>query len=90
MDNADRVQQAYTSTIEHFIQTGRAPHFTELAATMGVSPDEARDFQRQAAEATPGCWMSHDTDYVASFGPFSNIPTQYLVTVDGEQKWYAQ
>lgn len=90
MADADLVQQAYTSTLKHFIQTGRAPHFTELAATMGVSPDEAKDFQRQAAEAAIGSWISHDTDYVGSFAPFSNTPTHYLVTVDGEQKWYGQ
>jgi len=35
-------------------------------------------------------WLVPDTDYIASFAPFSNIPTQYLVSVDGQQRWYAQ
>jgi hypothetical protein len=34
--------------------------------------------------------MVPDTDYIASFAPFSSVPTQYLVSVDGEQRWYAQ
>ena len=30
------------------------------------------------------------TDYIASFPPFNLQPTQYLVSIDGEQRWYAQ
>jgi hypothetical protein len=83
-------QQAYTHIQQHFIASGRAPHFAELAAALGINVEEARRVQREAAEAGVGCWISHDTDYIASWAPFSNIPTQYLVTVAGEQKWYAQ
>jgi hypothetical protein len=53
-------------------------------------PDEARDVQREAAEAAVACWLVQDTDYIESWAPFSNIPTHYLVTVEGEQKWYGQ
>ena len=28
--------------------------------------------------------------YIVSFAPFHNLPTQYRITVDGEQKWFAQ
>jgi len=31
-----------------------------------------------------------DTDYISSFAPFSNLPTQYRVSIGGEQKWFAQ
>jgi hypothetical protein len=84
------VQRAYTSVLEHFVQTGRAPHYTELAHTLGVEPDEARDLQREAAKAGVGCWFVQDTDYIESWAPFYNAPTQYRVTVEGEQKWYGQ
>lgn len=84
------VQKAYTAVVEHFIKTGRAPHYTELAETLGLLPDEARDVQRQAAEAAVACWFVSDTDYIESWAPFSNVPTPYLVSVDGEQKWYGQ
>ena len=83
-------QQAYTSILQHFIQTGRAPHYTKLAHTLGVSPDEARELQREAAKDGVGCWFVQDTDYIESWAPFYNAPTQYLVTVEGEQKWYGQ
>jgi hypothetical protein len=90
MIDAGLVQQAYTGIQQHFIKTGRAPHFTELASMLGIMPDEARVVQRAAAEAGVGCWMSPDTDYIGSWAPFSNIPTQYLVTIEGQQRWYAQ
>jgi Alkylmercury lyase len=84
------VQQAYTTVLRHLVMTGRAPHYTELAAVLGLKPDEARKAQRKAAESALGCWFAGDTDYVESWAPFSNLPTQYLVTIKGEQKWYGQ
>ncbi len=84
------VQKAYTSIVEHFIKTGRAPHYTELAETLGLRPDEARDVQHKAAEASVACWFVQETDYIESWAPFSNVPTHYRVTVKGEQKWYGQ
>lgn len=88
--NETLVQRAYANILEHLVKTGRAPHFTELATALEIVPDEARDVQQRAADAGVGCWISHDTDYIASWAPFSNIPTQYLVTIEGKQKWYAQ
>ena len=84
------LQQAYTAVIEHFVKTGRAPHYTELAETLGVPPEEARQIQRKAADASIACWFVKETDYVESWAPFSNVPTNYLVTIKGEQKWYGQ
>ena len=90
MADAILVQKAYTAIVEHFIETGRAPHYTELAETLGLRPDAARDVQRQAAAASVACWFVQDTDYIESWAPFSNVPTHYRVTVRGEQKWYGQ
>lgn len=84
------VQKAYTAVEEHFMKTGRAPHYTELAAIMGIQPEEARQTQHKAADSSIACWFAKDTDYVESWAPFSNVPTNYLVTINGEQKWYGQ
>lgn len=83
-------QRAYTAVVEHFMKSGRAPHYAELAATLGLRPEEARQVQHKAAESSIGCWFVKDTDYVESCAPFSNVPTHYLVTIKGEQKWYGQ
>jgi hypothetical protein len=31
-----------------------------------------------------------NTDYVGSFPPFNNLPIQYRITIDGQQKWFGQ
>lgn len=92
MAEQSMAQVAFTAILRHFVETGRAPHYTELADSIGVGVDEARDLQRAAAEAAPAqtCWLAHDTDHIESWAPFSNVPTHYLVSVDGIQKWYGQ
>ena len=40
-------------------------------------------------KAYPISWLHPDTDYIASFPPLNNLPTQYRVTVRGAQRWFA-
>ena len=82
------VREAYLATLKHFIEEGRAPHYTELSHILGVKPEIALQRQRDAAGVGIGSWMSDNTDYVEAWSPFSNIPTQHLISVDGEQRWY--
>jgi len=90
MEESVLIQRAYTAILEHFKMTGRAPHFTELAGILDVQPEEARQIQHKAAVSALACWFVKDTDYIESWAPFSNVPTHYLVTIDGNQKWYGQ
>ncbi len=90
MEETTSVQRAYTAVVEHFVKTGRAPHYIELAATLRLRPEEARQVQHKAAESSIACWFIKDTDYVESWAPFSNIPNHFLVTIKGDQKWYGQ
>jgi hypothetical protein len=92
MTSENMTQRAFTTILEHFVATGRAPHYTELSDLLGIGVQEAREVQRAAVEASPiaGCWMAHDTDHIESWAPFSNIPTHYLISVDGIQRWYGQ
>ena len=55
MEETTLVQRAYTAVVDHFIKTGRAPHYTKLAATLGLSPEEARQVQHKAAESSLAC-----------------------------------
>ncbi|MCG6533174.1 MAG: hypothetical protein L7F78_00490 [Syntrophales bacterium LBB04] len=90
MEKTPLVQQAYTAVVDKLVKTGRAPHYSELAATLGLPLEEARQIQHKAAESAIACWFVKDTDYIESWAPFSNVPTHYLVTIKGEQKWYGQ
>jgi hypothetical protein len=35
----------------------------------------------------PG-WLYPNTDYIATFPPFSSQPTQYRISVEDKQKWF--
>jgi len=91
MSDRSLAQRAYTTILEHFVEHGRGPHYTELSVALGISTEEARQAQVAAIEGSRiGCWNSPHTDYIGSWAPFSNTPTQYLISVDGIQKWYGQ
>jgi hypothetical protein len=92
MTEQNLTQRAFTTILEHFVDTGRAPHYAELADALDIRSEEAREVQRAAVEAAPlaSCWLVRDTDYIESWAPFSNVPTHYLISVDGIQKWYGQ
>jgi hypothetical protein len=81
----------YHAIISGIVRDGRAPHYSELATHLGLPPDQAREALRDVVgTGVPGVWLHPGTDYIASFAPFSNIPTQYPISVEGEQKWYGQ
>ena len=90
MSDNPSVQQIYTTVLQHFIKTGRAPHFTELASNLKIDPDQAKRLQHAAADAGVGSWFIKGADYVECWAPFSNVPTHHLIEVNGEQKWYGQ
>ncbi len=92
MSDDSLIQRAYTSVLEHFIEHGRAPHYVELAQLLDIRIDDARVLIRDTASSDPiaSCWLSHDTDYIESWAPFSNIPTHNIISVNGMQKWYGQ
>lgn len=72
------------------VETGRAPHYAELAPALGLTIEQGRRLLLDVMQAYPIGWLHPDTDYVASFPPLNSLPTQYRITVGGEQKWFAQ
>jgi len=91
MSSPNLLDKTYTIIIKRMIRTGQAPHYTEIAAELGVPVEDGRKaLQDLVSVGIPGIWLAPDTDYIGSFAPFSNLPTQYRITVDGEQKWFGQ
>ena len=68
-----------------FIETGRALHFTELGAAMGLAPEAGKALLHDLMGSGVPSWLHPDTDYVVSLGPFNNMPTQYRISVNGEK-----
>lgn len=83
------LDNAYATIMNAIVQTGHAPHYAELAGTLGVTPDHSRDLMHQLCAMTPG-WMHPETDWLASFPPFNVQPTQYRITIDDKHGWYGQ
>jgi hypothetical protein len=90
MFDLNMLDRAYSNTMQGFITTGRAPHYTELATALGLSMEEGRQLLRELMQSGIPAWQHPGTDYVVSFAPFHNLPTQYRISIDGQQKWFAQ
>jgi hypothetical protein len=84
------LDKAFYNIMQRLIKTGQAPHHTEMANDLGISMEEGRQIFHELMEAGVPGWIHPQTDWIASFPPFNNQPTQYRLTIDGEQKWFAQ
>ncbi len=84
------MDQAFQRIMRGLVDTGRAPHYAELARALGLPVEEGRALLRDVMAAYPIGWLHPETDYIASFPPLNNLPTQYRITVRGEQRWFAQ
>ena len=89
MADAQFLAKLYHTTLSAIVRDGRAPHYSQLGNELGVSPEEARVALRELAAGVPAIWL-HEGDLIASFAPFSNIPTHIDVSVDGAKRWYGQ
>jgi len=89
LTDSQLLARAYHTLMSGFVREGRAPHYIELAVSLGLSPREALQVQRDLTASGLPIWTHPDTDHLAAASPFSNIPTPYRVTVGGQQRWYA-
>lgn len=84
------LDRTFQIIMRRLIETGQAPHYTEIAAELGLPVEEGRKALHDLFfPGFPG-WFLPNTDYISSFAPFSNLPTQYRITIDGRQKWFGQ
>ncbi len=90
MTDARTLDRAFQFIMRRFADTGRGPHYTELAKAFGLPVEEGRQRLHDVVKAFSPSWLHPETDYLVSFPPFHSLPTQYRVTVDGQQKWFAQ
>ncbi len=89
MAELELLDRGYSAIMSAVIDSGRAPHFTELAAELEIEIEAARELVHELVGMTPG-WVHPGTDLLASFPPLNMQPTQYQVTIDGQGGWYAQ
>lgn len=90
MSEPTQLDRAFSFIMKRMMKTGQAPFYTEIAAELGVSVEEGRKALHALFGMGTAAWVFPNTDYIASFSPFSNLPTQYRITIDGQQKWFGQ
>ncbi len=90
MADSDQLDRTFHFIMQHFVGTGRAPHFTDIAREFDVSPADGQRLLHDVMALGLPNWLFPDTDLIVSFAPFNNLPTHYRVSVDGEQNWFAQ
>ena len=91
MADLQTLDRGFHFIMGRLVETGVAPHYSEFAAALGLGVEEGRELFREVVEGGyHSAWFYPDTDYITSFAPFNNLPTQYRISVDGEQKWFAQ
>lgn len=90
MADTELLDRAYHFITRTFVETGRAPHFTEVARELDLPVEEGREALHDLAASGIPMWVHPGTDHIASIAPFSSLPTHYRITVEGEQRWYGQ
>lgn len=84
------LDKTFNLIMRRMVATGQAPHYTELAAELGLGVEEGRQALHELFQAGVPGWLFPNTDYICSFAPFNNLPTQYRISVEGQQKWFGQ
>ena len=70
MNSPSLLDKTYHVIIKRLVETGQAPHYTEIATELGLSVEEARGvLQNLMSKGIPGIWLFPDTDYISSFAP---------------------
>jgi len=90
MDDAAQLDETYHFIMSVLVERGQAPHFTEIASKFAISVEEGKQRLHNLMAARLPNWLFPETDLITSFAPFHNLPTQYRVSIDGTQRWFAQ
>ena len=90
MSESTLLDKTFHVIMKCMVETGQAPHYTEIASELGVPVEEGRKVLHDLFKAGIPGWLFPETDFITSFAPFNNLPTQYRIAVDGQQKWFAQ
>ena len=91
MEGKGQLDKTFHYIMGTFVERGYAPHYTEIAHKFGSKPDEGRKLLHDLIDTrVMATWLYPMTDLIVSFAPFNNLPNQYRISVEGQQKWFGQ
>ena len=84
------MDSAYNFIIKRLVDTGQAPHYSELANHLSLGIDDGRNVLHDLVESSGAVRLQSEAELIDAVPPFSSIPTQYRISVDGQQQWFGQ
>jgi hypothetical protein len=90
MSQSSQLDRTFSFILKRMVETGQAPFYTEIAAELAVSVEEGRKVLHGVFGAGIPGWVFPNTSYIVSCAFFNNLPTQYRITIEGQQKWFGQ
>jgi hypothetical protein len=68
MTETSRMDKTFHIIMKRLVETGQAPHYTEIASVLGVSTEDGRKAVHElfSLPMFPG-WLYPNTDYITSF-----------------------
>ncbi len=90
MSQPSQMDKTYSFILTRMVETGQAPFYTEIASELGVGMEEGKKALHDLMAAGIPGWLYPNTSYIVSFAPFNHLPTQYRITIEGQQKWFGQ
>jgi hypothetical protein len=90
MSQSSQLDRTFSFILKRMVETGQAPFYTEIAAELSVSVEEGRKALHSLLGTGIPAWVFPNTSYITSFAPFNNLPTQYRITIEGQQKWFGE
>ena len=69
MNEQSIFDKTYHFILKKMVQTGHAPHYTEIAAELEVSMEAGRRVLHDLFSQGMAAWLSPNTDFIASFAP---------------------
>ncbi|MFQ5693855.1 MAG: organomercurial lyase, partial [Nitrospinota bacterium] len=88
VDVSENTRRVRKLIVDSFVQTGRAPNVGEIGKNLNLSRHTVLEALRELPRMDT-FWLERGTENIRILSPFSNIPTPYRVSVDGEGRWFA-
>ena len=89
MSEPTLMDRTFNVIMRHLVETGQAPHYTEIATELGIPMPEGRKALHDLIGLGVPGWLFPGTDLIVSMAPFNNLPNQYRITIEGQQKWFS-
>ena len=88
VDVSSEVLRVRKVIVDSFVQTGHAPDTSEIGTTLNLSRQQVLSAFRELPKFDTFA-VEKGTENIRILSPFSNLPTPFKISIDGEQRWFA-